>query len=130
MPQSFILEEPATNNVLVHYHIMKNAGTSVAEVLNREFGEAYAEIHGPTAESMITGPELLQFIKANPAIRAISSHHLRFPVPSGDRLHFAYCCFVRHPLDRLYSLYQFLRTTKDQSYLGRLAQRSDPPAYF
>jgi hypothetical protein len=130
MQTSYILPEPTTPNVLVHYHMMKNSGTTVAAILQREFGEAYAEIHGPDPGSMITTAELLAFIKEHPHVRAISSHHTRFPVPSEDRLHFAYCCFVRHPLDRLYSLYSFFRSSGDASEVGQMARRLSPPDFF
>src|SRR5690242_988780 len=105
MQNSFILEEPTTPNVLVHYHMMKNSGTTISEILRREFGETYAEVHSPDPGGMILSSELLKFIQEHPQIRAISSHHIRFPIPQSERLHFAYCCFVRHPLDRLRSLY-------------------------
>lgn len=130
MRNSFVLKETPAYNVIVHYHMMKNAGSTIAAILEREFVDAYAEVHGPGPGSMITGDELIEFIKKHPKIRAISSHHIRFPVPSGDRLHFGYCCFVRHPVDRLYSLYSFFRKSGDTSVIGTIARQLEPPDFF
>ena len=79
---------------------------------------------------MILRPELVQFIKQHPEVRAISSHHVRFPTPTDEHIHFAYCCFLRHPLDRLMSLYAFLRATRDSSDVGQLAQQGSPALFF
>lgn len=130
METSLVIEEHASFSVMVHYHIMKNAGSTISELLRREFSGAFAEVHGPFAGSMISAAELLAFIKQHPEIRAISSHHVRFPVPKEDRLHFAYCCFIRHPLDRLHSLYNFFRTTEESSVVGQLAQQYDASLFF
>ncbi len=130
MPQSFVLAEPTTYNVLVHYHVMKNAGSTISEILKRELGPAYAEVHGPDAGSMIMPGELLGFIRTHPEIRVISSHHIRFPVPHEERLHWTYCCFLREPLDRLYSLYTFFRNSGDTNPVGMMAQRLDVRDFF
>jgi hypothetical protein len=130
MKTSLVIEEGASYNVLVHYHIMKNAGSTISALLEREFSGAFAEVHGPCANSMLSASELVSFIKEHPEIRAISSHHARFPVPREERLHFAYCCFIRHPLDRLHSLYNFFRTSRDSSVVGQLAQSHGVAAFF
>ena len=130
MRTSLVIEEGASYNVLVHYHIMKNAGTTISALLEREFCGAFAEVHGPAAGSMLSASELLDFIKEHPKIQAISSHHARFPVPKQERLHFTYCCFIRHPLDRLHSLYNFFRTSGDCSIVGQLAQSEDVSNFF
>ncbi|MBV9265231.1 MAG: hypothetical protein JO061_03590 [Acidobacteriaceae bacterium] len=128
--ESFILQDRRTFNVLVHYHMMKNAGTTLGAVLRREFNGAYAELHGSDPGSMISSAELAAFIVEHPHIRAISSHHVRFPILKDERFHFAYCCFLRHPLDRLYSLYTFFKKTEDQGAIGQLANRKSPAGFF
>ena len=115
MAPSFIINDHSTPALFIHYHLMKNAGTTIASILEREFGGAYAEVHGPYPGSALLPNEILGFARSRPELRALSSHHFRFPPIESDEFHIADCCFLRHPLDRLHSLYQFFRKTKDDS---------------
>jgi hypothetical protein len=108
------LEVPATRFVFVHYHIFKNGGTTIESILRREFGERFATVHGPAADSVLDGKRLTEFLRQSPCIGAVSSHHLRYPKPVTPGWVIFDCCFLRHPLDRLVSLYnQFRRTNSD-----------------
>jgi Sulfotransferase family len=111
MRSEHTLDVPATRFVFVHYHIFKNGGTTIESILRREFGLGFATVHGPADDSVLDGEDLTEFLRRHPRIWAISSHHLRYPKPVVPGWVIFDCCFLRHPLDRLVSLYnQFRRT--------------------
>ena len=98
--------------VVVHYHIFKNGGTTIETILEREFGDGFATLHGPDADATLTGSDLAEFLQAYPNIAAVSSHHLRYPKPNIPHVVLFDCCFVRHPLARLHSYYTYLSRTE------------------
>jgi hypothetical protein len=92
--------------LLIHYHIYKNAGTSVDKNLSDSYGHKWAACEGTTEDFRLSNDDIAAFAQANPDIRAISSHKARpFPV----RGRFFPIVFLRHPLDRARSLYYFAK---------------------
>ncbi len=121
---------PSARFVIVHYHLFKNGGSTIESVLRREFGDAFATLHGPHANSTLSGRELASFLSGHPNIAAISSHHLRYPKPFLRNTVVFDCCFLRHPLDRLHSLYNYMRQTDSTDALYRRARELSPKAFM
>jgi len=105
------LDVPATRFIFVHYHIFKNGGTTIESILRREFGAGFATVHGRADDSVLDGRSLIEFLRQQPGISAVSSHHFRYPKPAVPGWVIFDCCFLRHPLDRLVSLYNQYRRT-------------------
>jgi hypothetical protein len=99
--------------VLIHYHIFKNAGSSVDASLRHSFGDRWGTFEGSHAHAIRSSSQLGQFIAANPHLDAISSHLARPPIPCTECLPIV---FVRHPLLRAYSVYNFTRSDRSQPY--------------
>lgn len=99
--------------VLIHYHIFKNAGSSVDASLQHSFGNRWGSFEGPHPHAIQSSAQLDQFITANPHLDAISSHLARPPTPHARCLPVV---FVRHPLLRAYSVYNFTRSDPSQPY--------------
>jgi hypothetical protein len=95
--------------VILHYHILKNAGSTVWTFLSQSFGDRFAEIDKPDRDGRIQQAELLQFLHRNPLVRAVSSHQLEYPVPEAAGFAFFDLCFLRDPIDRLRSVYDYFR---------------------
>jgi hypothetical protein len=96
--------------ILVHYHLFKNAGTTVDGILDRNFhGE------GPYPWSTVSPNEVLNYALANPALQAISSHQARLPLPQHSSITFLPILFLRHPIDRFASVYEFERRQPEDS---------------
>lgn len=95
--------------VLVHAHIFKNAGTTFDFSLRRSFGDGFVD-HREDAR-FLDGRNacLLDFLTANPNVRALSSHSLHFRITGNDRLALYPVYFLRHPLARVWSVYRFER---------------------
>jgi hypothetical protein len=120
------------NAVLVHYHIFKNGGSTIDYVLEREFHSHFATLHGPEPTSRLNKSDLRQFLLAHPLIRAVSSHHLRYPTVRDEDLQVIDICMVRHPLDRLRSVYQYMRHrhVEAEDPLCRAANQLSAPEFF
>jgi hypothetical protein len=103
--------------VILHYHIFKNAGTTILFVLKRNFGKRVASLESDRHNTALGNDVLLDFLSKHPKIQAVTSHHLWPPKPEHEHLAFHDVLFLRHPLARLSSMYDFYRrtgTTQDQ----------------
>jgi hypothetical protein len=100
---------PPARHVIVHFHMFKNGGSTIETVLQREFRGRFATAHGAHASSALDDQDIAAFLAAHPTVAAFSSHHLRYPLPSIRHTVLFDCCFLRHPLDRLQSIYTYLR---------------------
>jgi Sulfotransferase family len=106
MNEKFGRQPGFMRQVLVHYHIYKNAGTSVDQILSDSFGEKWASFEGAPEKSVLSNSDVAAFADANQNICAISSHKARpFPAVKG----FFPILFLRHPIDRARSMYNFAR---------------------
>lgn len=102
--------------VIVHYHLFKNAGTTVDGILNRNFADGeHGHIEGQHPWSTVSPEELLEFVASNPGLRAVSSHQARLPLPHHPGITFIPILFLRHPLDRFASVYEFERRQSPDS---------------
>ena len=93
-------------SVIVHYHLFKNAGTSVERMLQQSLGSAWASWDKPQSGAKISGSELQHWLEQNMHIRAVSSHQLVPPVPDGS-FHVTPIVFLREPLSRVRSAWLF-----------------------
>ena len=94
-------------DVIVHYHIYKNAGTSIDACLAHSFGPQWHnfDVHADWAN--ITSDDLYEHLLENPGLRAMSSHQARWPEPTRHDLRAHPIVFLRHPIDRIGSMYSF-----------------------
>ena len=84
--------------VILHYHYFKNAGTSVDDILARNFPGAWmtGEFDGMNNHEAVA-----RWIAANPQASAFSSHTAQFPLPAIEGVMVLPVVFLRHPLDRI-----------------------------
>ncbi|MBZ5674566.1 MAG: hypothetical protein LAP61_10000 [Acidobacteriia bacterium] len=126
----FRLAVPATRFLIVHYHIFKNGGSTITSILEREFRDDFATVHGPDDVSVVDPISLADFVANHASIQAISSHHLRYPKPVLPNTIVFDCCFLRQPLDRLQSLYSYFQKIIADDPLCRLAKQEHPRSFF
>jgi hypothetical protein len=122
-------EQATPRNVLVHFHIFKNGGTSFDYALKREFGKGFSEYDGNQASSVHLPEEIAAYLVKRPRVRALSSHHLRFPLPEVEGLRLFGVVFLRHPLDRVHSIYKYERKQKSDSPGSKHAKKYSFPDY-
>jgi hypothetical protein len=116
--------------VIVHYHVFKNGGSTIASVLQREFQRRYITLHGPTDVSSIDASTLADFITNNPDISAVSSHHVRYPKPVIPGIVIFDWCFLRHPLERLQSCYAYYKKINSADAMSRMAHQESPATFL
>lgn len=96
-------------HVVVHYHIFKNAGSTVDSMLERQFPGRWRNFDKAAAASYIRPAEFGEFIQAHPELAAVSSHQAVLPLPEIEGVALTPVLFLRHPLDRVRSVYDFER---------------------
>lgn len=105
---------PARRDVLVHFHIFKNGGTSIDERLRQYFGPAWAWLLPPDAGACLSDEPLVRMLASRPDISAVSSHQLRFPLRGSEDIRLHPLVMLRHPIDRVRSLYDYERAAGRQ----------------
>jgi hypothetical protein len=101
--------------ILIHYHIFKNAGSTVEWILEKLFGNSFRTIEPAFGGDGVVKSELVRFVQENREVAALSSHHFGLPAPRHERLKFVEICFLRHPLDRLQSMYHYYRRLENST---------------
>lgn len=115
--------------VCVHFHIFKNAGTTLDGALRREFGIGWSEFDGPRANYVLGAEEFRAFVETRPTLCAVSSHQVRFPLPEIYDVRWRPLILIRHPLDRALSAYGFHRRSRTRSASSLQAKKSDLRGY-
>lgn len=94
--------------VLLHCHLFKNAGTTLDWSLARHFGDTFVDHRED--DKMRQGRDYLgPYLHSNAALRALSSHHVQFPLPEDEAYELLPLFLLRHPVDRALSVYAFER---------------------
>lgn len=118
--------------IILHYHLFKNAGTSLDAALKENFSEKDGEwvTKEFPAQPVKNREELKQWIIDNPQAKCFSSHTAIFPVPQIEGIKIIPVIFYRHPIDRIASAYSFERKQGGESYGATLARESTLSGYI
>jgi hypothetical protein len=111
-------------HLIVHYHIFKNAGSSLDAILRDSFKAAWKGWDPGEPHSVFSARELIDFINQNPQLSAISSHVARPPVPELKDVAIYPIIFVRHPILRVASVYKYERSLKGETEAQRMAMNN------
>ena len=95
--------------VIAHGHIFKNAGTSFDSALRGAFGEGFLDHRDDAAMRNGGAAHLRELLERNPTLKAISSHHLCSPLPQESDICYLPVYFLRDPIERVVSVYNFER---------------------
>lgn len=107
--------------VILHGHLFKNAGTTFDWSLQRVFKEGFVDHREDTC--MRKGHDFLKpFIRDNPELKAISSHHMQFPAPKINNIDIIPAILLRHPVARIISVYNFERL-QDADTIGAITAK-------
>jgi len=104
--------------ICLHFHIFKNAGTTIDWILKKNFGKQFATLDLKKPGEILSWEEVLSHIEEQKGVKAFSSHQIRFPLPQSDRYNFLPMIFIREPIDRAFSIYSFNKRRKDGDAMG------------
>jgi hypothetical protein len=114
--------------VILHYHLFKNAGTSLDRILKNSFPK-----HWVTKEFSQSGgdnsAEQRDWILENPDAVAFSTHTGAGPVPVIDGVKIISIMLLRDPIARIESAYRFERQQNSDSFGAQLAKSLDFEEY-
>jgi len=104
--------------ICLHFHIFKNAGTTIDWILEKNFGKQFATLDQKKPGEILSWEEVLTHIDGQKDVKAFSSHQIRFPLPQSDDYNFLQMIFIREPIDRAFSIYNFNKRRKDGDAIG------------
>jgi hypothetical protein len=115
--------------IIIHNHVFKNGGSTIDWALRRNFKSGFVDHHDN--RNMQKGAEYLgPYLSGHPQIRAISTHHLRPPLPEIGDARLVTIMMFRHPIERVTSVYNFERLQIHAETLGaRYARDHDLREY-
>lgn len=120
----------ADRTLVLHYHLFKNAGTSVDAILRTNFGSRWSTREFAQRGWQPNVKEVSEHLRAQPHLRAFSSHTARLPAPMLEGVHVFPILFLRHPIDRLRSAYRFERMQTIDTPGSRLAKSNSLGDYL
>ena len=109
-------------NIILHYHLFKNAGSSIDAILKNNFKDKWVtrEFEGMVDNSK----EVTQWIQNHPDSIAFSSHTMNGPIPKIDDVNIISIAMIRNPIDRIISAYNFERQQKATTWGAQLAKNA------
>ncbi|NEX23237.1 sulfotransferase family 2 domain-containing protein [Thiorhodococcus mannitoliphagus] len=115
-------------HIILHYHLFKNAGTSLDQILKQNFKDGWHEHEGP-------GPgwrseDVTEYLRQHPEILVLSSHTALLPAAVLPDTTVYPIIFIRHPIDRIRSVYEFERKQIADTEGSRVAKEVDMAGYI
>ena len=114
--------------VFVHYHLFKNAGTSLDKILQDNFGSQWVTAEFPRQRGN-NSDLVADWIRATPEARVYSSHTAIGPLPQVEGVRIFPILLLRDPIDRIVSGYKFERRQKTEKWEALLAKAHDLEGY-
>lgn len=116
-------------SVILHYHLFKNAGSSIDALLLEAFGEDWASWDPGHEDSVYGARDVMSFLKGSKNVRALSSHTLRLPEPFSGDMRLVPLVLLRHPILRAASVYKYDRSLDGQTKRQQVAMQSSFAEY-
>jgi len=114
--------------VFLHYHLFKNAGTSLDAILKAHFKERWlTDEFGP--EGGNNTPRVEEWIRATPEGMVYSTHTAIGPLPQIDGVQVIPLILLRDPVKRIISAYKFERQQQVDNWGANLAKSTDLEGY-
>ena len=123
------MNQPAERTIILHYHLFKNAGTSVDAILKQNFGDKWVTREFPAMGGNNT--ELVEeWIRETPDAIAYSSHTMMGPIPQVEGVRVISFMLLRDPIERIKSVYRFEKAQDAETWGAQLAKQVDLNEYI
>ena len=110
-----------SRTIILHYHLFKNAGTSIDAILKENFDNKWVtrEFNSSTSNTN----DVIEWIHNEPEAIAFSSHTMVGEVPKIDGIKIITLMMLRNPVKRIISAYKFERMQVSDTLGARLAKQ-------
>ncbi len=113
---------------VLHYHLFKNAGTSVDKILKRHFHHRWVTTEFPG--NLDDNSHLVaDWIRDQPKAAVFSTHTALGPLPRIEGVRIISLLLLRDPVARIRSAYRFEQDQKSDTWGARLAKQHDLEGY-
>lgn len=118
--------------VILHYHLFKNAGTSLDAAFKENFSEDKGEwvTKEFPAQPATNREKVREWILDTQSAKCFSSHTAIFPVPTFEEIEVIPVIFYRHPIDRIASAYSFEKKQGGTGFGSVLARNTSLAGYI
>jgi len=116
-------------SIIVHFHFFKNAGTSIEHVLRTHFRDGFASYEPGEPTETFPATTLVSLLEQQENLQAVSSHTICFPPPSHPDWSVFPIVFLRHPVDRILSMYRYERRQESDNPGAVVAKEQDLAGY-
>ena len=118
-------------NIILHSHIFKNAGTTFDHSLENNFNDKFIDHRDDEKIVKDKQDYLVDYLNQNKYIKAFSSHSIHFNAVNNDEFNFHQIYFLRHPIERIKSVYTFeLKQPTEVSLGAKMAKELDLNEYI
>lgn len=111
-------------NIILHYHLFKNAGTSLDAALKKTMATDEWQTREFPPQPAMNRQQLIEWIEDNPQAICFSSHTAILPPPAISHAQVFPVIFMRHPIDRIASAYAFEHKQTDNNGFGAVLARN------
>jgi hypothetical protein len=115
--------------IIAHGHIFKNAGTTFDWSLERNFGDQFMDHRQDQLMKEKGAAHVAELVASAPGLQAFSSHHLCSSLPEVAGLRLMPVYFLRHPIERVASVYNFERQQQADTPGARAAKEKSFAEY-
>ena len=112
--------------ILLHYHLFKNAGTSLDHLLQANFADQWVTREFPGQNNTA---QVRQWIEDTPDAVAFSSHTMMGPLPQVPGVRILSVMLLRDPIARIRSAYRFEHKQVSDGFGAVLARHTSYDGY-
>ena len=126
-----LFRRTGVNDILLHCHLFKNAGTTIDWALKRSLGWGFVD-HRRDRAMLKGGMRYVEkYLTLKAYVMAVSSHHMPFdPGYESQRFRYWHIIMLRDPIARCASVYQYEKIQPPVSLGARMAKKHDMRGYF
>lgn len=100
----------SSRDVWLHVHVPKAGGSTIRQLMNRNFGKGYYNSKSLLETKQYTCNDVSEIIRCHPWVKCFSDHKMSLDVPfEHEHARVFALCYVRDPVERFISRYFFHR---------------------
>ena len=102
--------QPLLRTVWLHVHVPKAGGSTLRQLMNRNFGDGYYNSKSLLETKQYTRDDVSEIVRCHPTVQCFSDHKLSIDLPfDHEHAHVYALSYVRDPVERFISRYFFHR---------------------